>query len=71
MGILPPVRVEQRGGVRSEINPYDKGRDFDHKSMYSKGLGCSHIATKPVEPQRHSISKQLLKNAFQFYTIWV
>ena len=48
MGILPPVRVEQRGGVRSEINPYDKGRDFVPKSMYTKGLGAKIVLEKCV-----------------------
>ena len=43
MGILPPVRVEQRGGVRSEINPYDKGRDFRCKSIVGKGLGAKIV----------------------------
>jgi len=43
VGILPPLRVEQRGGVRSEINPYVQGRDFRCKSMYTKGLGAKIV----------------------------
>ena len=43
MGILPPLRVEQRGGVRSEINPYVRGPDFRHKSLWGNGLGAKIV----------------------------